>query len=163
MREERTTENSFALTRRSVNAVIAVLVFVAGGICYSFYLAEHISENTVVTLSNVHDLSDALLAPVLTCMIMLLCTDRTLGRFLGYTYLVFVAVGIAASYANALIFDQFGFTQYEILPRVLYTVPIELVLFTILAALFISGEAIVREVSSRQRRRNSRRRTTVPY
>jgi hypothetical protein len=39
------------------------------------------------------------------------------------------------------------------LPRVLYTVPAEIVLFTVLAAVFISGEAIVRELRERTRRR----------
>lgn len=147
------TQNSFALSRPVVNAIVAVLLLIAGAIYYSFYLAGHVTEGTVFTLSNVHDLSDALLAPVLTLMIMLLFTYKTLGRFLAHTYLVLLGIGVAASAANAVIFDRFGFTQYDILPRVLYTVPAEIVLFTALAALFISGEAIVRELRETTRRR----------
>lgn len=145
--------NSFALSRPAVNATVAVMVLIAGAIYFSFYLLGHIAENTVFTLSNVHDLSDAMLAPVLTLMIMLLFTHKTLGWYLAYTYLVLVVVGVAASFANAMIFDRFGFTQYEILPRVLVTVPMEIVLFTVLTALFISGEAIVRELRDRTWRR----------
>lgn len=145
--------NSFAMSRPAVNIIVAVLVLIAGAIYYSFYLAEHVEESTVFTLRNVHDLSDAMLAPVITFMIMLLFTRKTLGRFLGYTYLVLLAVGVAASAVNAMIFDGFGFTQYEILPRVLFSVPTEIVLFTVLAAVFISGETIVRELTNRTRRR----------
>lgn len=146
--------NSFAMSRPAVNIIVAVLVLIAGAIYYSFYLAEHVEEDTVFTLRNVHDLSDAMLAPVITFVIMmLLFTRKTLGRFLGYTYLVLLSVGIAASAANAMTFDRFGFTQYEVLPRVLFSVPTEIVLFTVLAAVFISSDAIVRELTNRTRRR----------
>lgn len=145
--------NSFAMSRPAVNIIVAVLVLIAGAIYYSIYLAGHVEEDTVFTLRNVHDLSDAMLAPVITFVIMLLFTRKTLGRFLGYTYLVLLAVGIAASAANAMTFDRFGFTQYEVLPRVLFSVPTEIVLFTVLAAVFISSEAIVRELTNRTRRR----------
>src|SRR5699024_4929030 len=123
MSDAETTENSFTLSRPVVNAIVAVLVLLAGAIYYSFYLAGHVAEGTVFTLHNVHDLSDAMLAPILTLMIMLLFTHKTLGRFLTRTYLVLLGIGVAASFANAMIFDRFGFTQYDILPRVLYTVP----------------------------------------
>lgn len=153
MSDVETTENSFTLSRPVVNAIVAVLVLLAGAIYYSFYLAGHVAEGTVFTLHNVHDLSDAMLAPILTLMIMLLFTHKTLGRFLTRTYLVLLGIGVAASFANAMIFDRFSFTQYDILPRVLYTVPAEIVLFTVLAAVFISGEAIARELRERTRRR----------
>ncbi|WP_210603047.1 hypothetical protein [Brevibacterium oceani] len=158
-RTEVSAGNSFALSRPAVNITVALMVLIAGAIYCSFYLVGHIAENTVFTLSNVHDLSDAMLAPILTSMIMLLFTHKTLGRFLGYTYLVLLSLGIAASCANAMIFDRFDFTQYEILPRVLVTVPMEIVLFTVLTALFISGEAIVRELRGRTRRRTAARLT----
>lgn len=141
--------NSFALVRPSVNVVTASLVLIAGAIYYSFFFAEHVDESTVYTISNVHDLLDALLAPILTFLIVLLFRRKTLGRFLGYTYIVFLVVGVVVSLANSMVFDRFGVTQYEVLPRVMFTLPTEIVLFTALAATFIVGETIVRTLTTR--------------
>lgn len=150
MRDDDSDGNSFAMARPAVNTVVAALVVIAGAIYYSFIFVEHVDENTVFALSNVHDLSDALLAPIITFLIVLLFKQKTLGRFLGYTYLVFLIVGIVVSITNSLIFDRFGFTKYEVLPRVMVTLPTGIVLLTVLVALFVAGEAIVRKAKPRK-------------
>ncbi|UVI37753.1 hypothetical protein [Brevibacterium spongiae] len=143
------------MTRPAMNLAVAVLVLLAGAIYYSFSLAGHLEANTFFTLHNVNDVSDAMLAPVITFMVVLLSPRKKLGRFLGHTYLVLLITGIAASVVNDMIFNRFGYMEYEILPRVLMSVPALILLFTPLVALFISGEMIVREVKSRTRRRRA--------
>ncbi|WP_231442311.1 hypothetical protein [Brevibacterium zhoupengii] len=147
-----TDDNAFALTRTWVNTVVAVLVLVAGLLLYLPFANQHIGEGTFLSVRSLHDMSYVLLAPVITMVVMLFLLRRSLGRFLAYTYGVLVVAEIAAALINDVLFSRFGYLDNELFPTLTVAVPV-ICIFTGLAAVFVSGESIVRELAKRRRRR----------